>query len=106
MHAEIERDADLGVGDRGAKDRHGHAVREQEVVVRGRGLTDVLDAGRVAARTVAEPRRAPRFVEGDPALDVVAERARDDVDVLARSARRCRARVQPPRSSRGWGRSQ
>src|ERR1700690_3799252 len=46
-------------------------------------LANVLDAGGVTARTVAEPRRAPGLVQGDPTFDRIAQGACDDVDVLA-----------------------
>jgi hypothetical protein len=57
-------------------------VSEEEMMVRRRRLANVVESGRVAAGAVAEPRRAPRFVERDPSFDVIAKGTRDDIDVL------------------------
>src|SRR5665213_1842921 len=55
------------------------------MVIRRRGLADVVQSGRVATGPVAEPGRTPRLVERDPSFDVVTERSRDEVDVLGES---------------------
>src|SRR5580692_1960242 len=51
------------------------------MVIRCGSHPDVVLARRVVSRTVAEPRRAPGLVKGDPAFHVVTQGSRDDFDV-------------------------
>ncbi len=55
MVTEIKRDADFRRRDHGAQSGQGEPVREQEMMIRGYGLADVLDSWRVIARSVALP---------------------------------------------------
>jgi len=80
-------------------------VREQQVVRRGDGLADVLDARRVAARPVAEPG------EHHGSFSVI-QRSTESPNARATMStyspkRSTESRAHhPPSSSIGWGRSQ
>ena len=84
---EVERRPDAGRRDRRAQRLQRVAVAEQQVVggVRGTGADGA--AGGVVPAAVAEERRAPRLVQGDPVRDHVAELLGDDGGVVGEPAR-------------------
>ena len=79
---EIDRDADAGAGGLAAEHVRREAVGEENVVGGGERVGVALPAGRVLARSVAEPADDPGLALRDPVANAVAEAGRDDLDVL------------------------
>ena len=71
QHAQVQGQADLHLGTDLSGRLDTHAVGQQEVVRGGHRQANVIVAGSVMAVAVAQPRAAPRLVQGRPLVDAV-----------------------------------